>query len=290
MKNILVTGSKGQLGWEIEGLSYTHSYKGFKFIFTDIDTLDITNREDIERSFSETQIDYIINCAAYTMVDRAEEEQEKSFMVNATAVSHLLEFAAQQKSVIIHISTDYVFDGYYYLPYLENAATNPLSQYGKSKFEAEKILSAYSKSIIIRTSWLYSERGNNFLKTILRLSEERNELRVVNDQIGSPTYARDLAKVILDIILYCEREETVPAGIYHYTNEGVCSWYDFARAIIRHSGKNTRIIPIDTDELQRPAHRPPYSVLNKTKIKSEFGIFIPHWEDSLISCLSHIEN
>ena len=290
MKNILVTGSKGQLGWEIEGLSYTHSYKGFKFIFTDIDTLDITNREDIQKSFSETQIDYIINCAAYTMVDRAEEEQEKSFMVNATAVSHLLEFAAQQKSVIIHISTDYVFDGYYYLPYLENAATNPLSQYGKSKFEAEKILSAYSKSIIIRTSWLYSERGNNFLKTILRLSEERNELRVVNDQIGSPTYARDLAKVILDIILYCEREETVPAGIYHYTNEGVCSWYDFARAIIRHSGKNTRIIPIDTDELQRPAHRPPYSVLNKTKIKSEFGIFIPHWEDSLISCLSHIEN
>jgi dTDP-4-dehydrorhamnose reductase len=290
MKNILVTGSKGQLGWEIEGLSYTHSYKGFKFIFTDIDTLDITNREDIQKSFSETQIDYIINCAAYTMVDRAEEEQEKSFMVNATAVSHLLEFAAQQKSVIIHISTDYVFDGYYYLPYLENAETNPLSQYGKSKFEAEKILTAYSKSIIIRTSWLYSERGNNFLKTILRLSDERNELRVVNDQIGSPTYARDLAKVILDIILYCEREETVPAGIYHYTNEGVCSWYDFARAIIRHSGKNTRIIPIDTDELQRPAHRPPYSVLNKTKIKSEFGIFIPHWEDSLISCLSHIEN
>lgn len=290
MKNILVTGSKGQLGWEIEGLSYTHNYKGFKFIFTDIDTLDITNKEELERFFADTQFDYIINCAAYTMVDKAEEEHEKSFMVNATAVSNLLKFAGKQNSVFIHISTDYVFDGYFYLPYREDAETNPLSQYGKSKFEAEKILSAYSRSIIIRTSWLYSDRGNNFLKTILRLSEEKNELRVVNDQVGSPTYARDLAKVLLDIILYCEKNETIPSGIYHYSNEGVCSWYDFARAIIRHTGKNTRIIPIDTDELQRPAHRPPYSVLNKSKIKSVFGIFIPHWEDSLISCLSQLEN
>ena len=290
MKNILVTGSKGQLGWEIEGLSYTHSYKGFKFIFTDIDTLDITNKEELERFFAHTQFDYIINCAAYTMVDRAEEEQEKSFMVNATAVSNLLELAGKQNAVFIHISTDYVFDGYFYLPYREDAETNPLSQYGKSKLEAEKILSAYSRSIIIRTSWLYSDRGNNFLKTILRLSEEKTELRVVNDQVGSPTYARDIAKVLLDIILYCEKTESVPAGIYHYTNEGVCSWYDFARAIIRHTGKNTKVIPIGTDELQRPAHRPPYSVLNKSKIKLVFGLFIPHWEESLISCLSHLEN
>lgn len=291
MKNILVTGAKGQLGWEIEGLSYTNNYRGFKFMFSDLETLDITDEQVLQKFFNTNRIDYIINCAAYTSVDRAEEEPEKAMKINATGVSNLLKYALTQNTVIIHISTDYVFDGKHYLPYKEDASTNPASQYGKSKLEAEKILDKYQRSIIIRTSWLYSERGSNFLTTILRLSEDSNELRVVNDQIGTPTYARDLAKVLLDIILYCEKnEKDFPAGIYHYANEGVCSWYDFARAILRHSEKNTIVIPVETHEFPRPAQRPAYSVLNKSKIKSVFGIFIPHWEDSLISCLSQIDD
>ncbi len=290
MKTILVTGAKGQLGWELEGLSYTHNYKGFKFIFTDLDSLDITDEVAVKTIFREQSIDYVINCAAYTQVDKAEEEPEKAMLVNAKGVANLADSAMNYNSVMIHLSTDYVFDGYYFLPYTEESAMNPVSQYGKSKLESEKVLLKYSRSFIIRTSWLYSERGNNFLTSILRLAEDNNELRVVYDQVGCPTYARDLAKVLLDIILACEKLENPPFGIYHYSNEGVCSWYDFARAILKHSGKHNKIIPVETRDLARPAARPPYSVLSKTKIKSVFHIFIPHWEDSLISCLSQIEN
>lgn len=290
MKTILVTGAKGQLGWELEGLSYTHNYKGFKYIFTDVDSLDITNENEVNTFFARQAVDFVINCAAYTLVDKAEEEPEKAMMVNAKGVENLVHSAKNSGSVIIHLSTDYVFDGHYFLPYNEGSQVNPPSQYGKTKLESERILSHYNKSFIIRTSWLYSEKGNNFLTTILRLSEEKDELKVVYDQVGCPTYARDLAKVILDIIVACEKTDKPSFGIYHYSNEGVCSWYDFARAIIKHSGKHNKIIPIETSEMSRPAARPPYSVLNKAKIKSVFQISIPHWEESLISCLSQIEN
>lgn len=290
MKSILVTGSKGQLGYEIEGLSYTHSYKGFKFFFTDIDTLDIIDAAAVESFFNNHQIDYIINCAGFTMVDKAEDEKEKAMSVNAEGVANLLKCAEKQDTGFLHISSDYVFDGQNHLPYKEEDQTNPVSAYGLSKLKAEEILSSYQKSIILRTSWLYSEKGNNFLTTILRISEESKELRVVNDQVGTPTYARDLAKVLLDIILYCENNpESFLAGIYHYSNEGVCSWFDFARAIIRHSGKSNIVIPVDTSEFQRPAKRPAFSVLNKKKIKSVFNIIIPHWEESLITCLHQLD-
>jgi dTDP-4-dehydrorhamnose reductase len=290
MKSILVTGSKGQLGCEIEGLSYTHSYKGFKFFFTDIDTLDIVDAESVESFFNNQQIDYIINCAGYTMVDKAEDEKDKAMAVNADGVANLLQYAEKQETAFLHISSDYVFDGQNHLPYKEDDKTNPVSAYGLSKRKAEEVLGTYQKSIILRTSWLYSEKGNNFLTTILRISEESKELRVVNDQIGSPTYARDLAKVLLDIILYCENNpENFPAGIYHYSNEGVCSWFDFARAIIRHAGRNNIVVPVETSEFERPAKRPAYSVMNKKKIKSLFNVSITHWEDSLVNCLNQLD-
>ncbi len=289
MKNILVTGSDGQLGREVKGIAYIHKYRAFNFIFTDIDALDITDNASLQNIFGNYRIDYIINCAAFTLVDKAEAEAEMAYLINAKGVSNILKFAEKQSAVIIQISTDYVFDGCHYTPYTEDAKTNPLSEYGKSKLEAEKILAGYNKSIIVRTSWLYSEKGNNFLNTILKLSEENRELRVVFDQTGSPTYAKDLARVLLDIVLFCENSEIVPSGIYHYSNEGVCSWYDFARAIIVHSGKNTKVVPVETREFPRPAPRPHYSVLNKSKIKSVFGIFIPHWDESLIACLTQLD-
>jgi dTDP-4-dehydrorhamnose reductase len=291
MKQILVTGARGQLGWEIEGLSYTHAFKGYRFHFTDLETLDVSDKESVKSFFSRNQVDYVINCAAYTDVDKAEEEPENASRINAGGVANLMDFVKKQEAVMLHISTDYVFDGKSFKPYAEDDLPNPQTVYGRTKLEGEKICLDYAKSIVVRTSWLYSEVGKNFPAAILRLAEEKNDLRVVFDQVGSPTYARDLARALLDIILVIEMTpHKAPYGVFHYANEGVCSWYDFARAILRIAGKYSKILPVTSEEFKRAAKRPAYSVLNKSKIKSTFQLSIPHWEDSLILCMNQLEN
>lgn len=291
MKQILVTGARGQLGWEIEGLSYTHAFKGYRFHFTDLETLDISDKKSVKAFFSINQIDYVINCAAYTAVDKAEEEPDKAGRINAGGVANLMDFVRKQKAVMFQVSTDYVFDGESYKPYQEDDLPNPKTVYGRTKLEGEEICLDYPKCIVVRTSWLYSEVGNNFPAAILRLADEEKDLRVVFDQVGSPTYARDLARALLDMILAIEKTPSkIPFGVYHYANEGVCSWYDFARAILRIAAKNSKIVPVTSEEFLRPAKRPAYSVLNKSKIKSTFQLSIPHWEDSLILCMNQMEN
>lgn len=293
MSVILVTGSYGQLGSEIKELS--SDYKELKFLFTDVDTLDITNLKSLENFFNENPIDFVINCAGYTNVDKAETDKDAAYLINATAVKYLAELTNKKSAGLIHISTDYVFDGTGNNPYKENDATNPTSVYGETKLQGELEILAYTpltplkrgivkNSIIIRTSWLYSSYGNNFVKTMLRLGKEKKELNVVSDQTGCPTYAKDLAKVILDIInnSYDNSDpDNVGTGIYHYSNEGVCSWYDFASEIFKIANISCKINPIGTKDFPTPAKRPFYSVLNKSKIKSTFGITIPHWKDSL---------
>lgn len=285
-KVILVTGSYGQLGSEIKELS--SDYKKLKFLFTDVDTLDITNLKSLENFFNENPIDFVINCAGYTNVDKAETDKDAAYLINVSAVKYLAELTNKKSAGLIHISTDYVFDGTGNEPYKEDDATNPTSVYGKTKLQGElEILNTVKNSIIIRTSWLYSSYGNNFVKTMLRLGKERNELNVVSDQTGSPTYAKDLAKVILDIINNSsDNSGNFISGIYHYSNEGVCSWYDFAIEIFKIANITCKINPIGTKDFPTPAKRPFYSVLNKSKIKSTFGITIPHWKDSLTSVCS----
>ncbi len=282
-KIILVTGSYGQLGSEIKELS--SDYQELKFLFTDVDTLDITNFKRLENFFDENQVDFVINCAGYTNVDKAETDKDAAYLINVSAVKYLAELTNKKSTRLIHISTDYVFDGTGNNPYKEDDATNPTSVYGETKLQGElEILAKAKDSIIIRTSWLYSSYGNNFVRTMLRLGKERNELNVVSDQTGSPTYAKDLAKVILDIINNSSDNpdpDNVGTGIYHYSNEGVCSWYDFAAEIFKIANITCRVIPIETKDYPTPAKRPYYSVLNKSKIKSTFGITIPHWKDSL---------
>ncbi len=280
-KIILVTGSYGQLGSEIKELS--SDYKELKFLFTDVDTLDITNFKRLENFFDENQVDFVINCAGYTNVDKAETDKDAAYLINAAAVKYLAELTNKKSAKLIHISTDYVFDGTGNEPYKEDDATNPTSVYGETKLQGElEILAKAKDAIIIRTSWLYSSYGNNFVKTMLRLGKERNELNVVSDQTGNPTYAKDLAKVILDIINNSsDNSENFIPGIYHYSNEGICSWYDFAAEIFKIANISCKINPIKTRDFPTPAKRPFYSVLNKSKIKSTFGITIPHWKDSL---------
>jgi dTDP-4-dehydrorhamnose reductase len=279
MKTILVTGANGQLGRSLQLLS--ESLTAYQFLFTDIDTLDICNKESILAFAEGKHIHYIINCAAYTAVDKAEDDEIICMRINSEAVRNLGEAATVLGAKIIHISTDYVFDGTNSIPYLETDYTCPISAYGRSKQTGELILRAVCPdAIIIRTAWLYSEYGNNFLSTMLRLGKEKGELNVVFDQIGSPTYAGDLAKAIFSIIDAIEAG-TFKSGIYHFSNEGVCSWYDFARKIFELAGIKCRVIPIDTKDYPTRATRPQYSVLNKGKIKRTYGISIPHWEDSL---------
>ena len=280
---IVVTGANGQLGRSIRRLSVEH--RELDFIFTDIDSLDIGNRDAV-LAFAETHpVDFIVNCAAYTAVDKAEEEEEQCRRINTDAVAYLGEAAQHIGARILHVSTDYVFGGDSYMPYQENDPVSPTSVYGRTKLAGEKALSAVCPdAIIVRTAWLYSEYGHNFMKTMLRLGAERPEIRVVNDQIGSPTYAGDLAEAILSL-LEKERQGEQNSGIYHYTNEGVCSWYDFAHSIIRIAGLPAKVIPIPTREYPTAAKRPAYSVLSKEKIKREYHWVIPHWEDSLRKCL-----
>jgi len=281
MTNILVTGSQGQVGSELQLLSKNYNYN---FFFTDRDSLDITNQEEINNFVSTNNINTIINCAAYTAVDKAEDDRVNADKVNHLATKYLAQIAKDKDIQLIHISTDYVFDGKNYKPYNEDDKTNPNGVYGETKLVGEKAMQAINpkKSIIIRTSWVYSSFGTNFVKTMLRLGKEKDELNVIFDQVGTPTYAKDLAKVILDIIPNIKNEKV---EIYNCSNEGVLSWYDFAKEIMRMAKLDCKINPIETKEYPTPAERPHYSLLNKAKIKKDFNLTISYWKDSLDTCL-----
>ena len=287
MKKILITGAGGQLGSEIRALS-TH-YIDREFIFTDYQELDITDRQAVLAFVQEGSYYAIINCAAYTAVDKAESDKEKAYLINETGAKYLAEAAAQMGAKFVHISTDFIFDGTHSTPILEDDKPAPLSVYGASKLAGEQaVQQANPDSIIFRTSWVYSSFGGNFVKTMIRLCTERESLSVIYDQIGTPTYARDLAKVILDT-LDTVIEKNI-SGVYNYTNEGVASWYDFAVAVRDIAGLKAKITPIETSQYPTPATRPKYSVLNKNKVKDAFGIEIAYWRDSLVACIKLIKS
>lgn len=283
MKNVLVTGANGQLGNEMRTLSAEN--KEYNYFFTDVAELDICNEGAVMAFVKDHDINVIVNCAAYTAVDKAEDNLELCTKLNSNAVGYLAKAAAANEAEFIQISTDYVFDGTNHLPYKETDPTCPNSVYGVTKLAGEaNALNDCKKSMIIRTAWLYSTFGNNFVKTMIRLGQEREALGVVFDQIGTPTYARDLARAIFAAI----RQGVVP-GIYHFSNEGVCSWYDFTKTIHRIAGITTcRVSPLHTDEYPAKAPRPHYSVLDKTKIKATYGMEIPHWEESLEECIKEL--
>ena len=279
--NILVTGSNGQFGSEIKELSKNYSYN---FFFTDRNNIDITSKDNINFFCQTNNINVIINCAAYTAVHKAESDVENADLVNRKAVKKLALVSQELNIKLIHISTDYVFDGKNFKPYCEEFQTNPQGVYGKTKLDGENEMSDINpkNSIIIRTSWVYSSFGNNFVKTMLRLGKEKKELGVIFDQVGTPTYARDLALTILDIIPQINNDKV---EIYNYSNEGVLSWYDFAKEIMKMAKLNCKINPIETFEYPTSAKRPHYSLLNKSKMKSAFNIEIPYSKDSLDECL-----
>ena len=288
MKNILVTGAYGQLGNEVRILSA--NYPEYNFLFTDVDSLDITDKNELIDFVTGNDIRYIINCAAYTAVDKAEDDAELCEKINATAVKNLGLAAAEAGAGIIHVSTDYVFDGTSCRPYTEDMPTKPCSVYGKTKLKGEKnLLKACPNAIIIRTAWLYSPFGNNFVKTMIKLGSERESLNVIFDQVGTPTYALDLAEAILKAMDQTIDTDHEKGGVYHFSNEGVCSWYDFTIKIHEIAGINTcKVNPIETKDYPTKAARPHYSVLNKSKIKQTFNISIPHWEESLKNCIKEL--
>lgn len=280
VQTILVTGANGQLGGEIKNLSA--KFPQYKFIFVTRNELALDDTENIKSYFNAHQYDYLINCAAYTAVDNAESEKELAYQINGKAVAELAINCKKSNTKFLHISTDYVFDGNAKSPYKVEDATNPQTVYGASKLEGERqIMELYSDAIIIRTSWVYSSIGKNFVKTMLRLFQEREEVDVVNDQLGSPTYAKDLAEVILKMISSGQWYE----GIYHFSNEGVISWYDFSKAIKEISESNCKINPIPTSAYPTPAKRPAWSVLEKSKIQQHYGIQFRGWRESLKECL-----
>lgn len=284
---ILVTGANGQLGSEIKGLATSHT--SHQFTFVDIAEMDLGNDQAIANFFQDKRFDFVINCAAYTAVDKAEEDYALAYRVNADAVKAIALECAKAGTTLIHISTDYVFDGNGNTPINEMATTNPLSVYGKSKLEGEGYaLSLVENAYVIRTSWVYSTFGKNFVKTIAKLARERESLNVVNDQIGSPTYARDLAVALLIIVDKIVKGESHKPGIYHYSNEGVISWYDFAWFIVKYYGLACRINPVPSEEYKTVAVRPKFTVLDKRSIRGTFGINVPHWYDSLQGCLDEL--
>ena len=286
---ILVTGAFGQLGNEIKCL--TTKYPDWQFLFTDVDSLDITNENELEAWFQNNKPDFVINCAAYTAVDKAESDIETAEKVNELAPKLIGKFSKKSGAKLIQISTDYVFDGESFNPYSEEAKVNPKSVYGETKLQGEKnCFEENPQTVIIRTSWLYSAFGNNFVKTMLRLGKDRGQLNVVYDQVGTPTYAADLANAILEIIAIAAKnpEKFVP-GIYHYSNEGVASWYDFAKAVFEISGVHCNVNPVLSDQFPTAAKRPNYSVLNKWRIKNVFGITVPYWRDSLKICVERLK-
>ena len=284
MKNVLITGANGQLGNEMRILSAENSE--YTYFFTDVAELDICNEQAVLDFVKANNIHVIVNCAAYTAVDNAEDNVELCTKLNADAVGYLAKAAEANGAEFIQISTDYVFDGTAHIPYQETEPTCPNSVYGKTKLAGEQnALSLCSRSMVIRTAWLYSTFGNNFVKTMIRLGKERDTLGVIFDQIGTPTYARDLARAIFAAI-----RQGVTPGIYHFSNEGVCSWYDFTKAIHRLAGITTcSVKPLHTSEYPTKAKRPHYSVLDKTKIKETYHIEIPYWMDSLQSCIAELE-
>lgn len=276
MKKILVTGANGQLGLSIKAVG--KNYPSMIFTFTDVEDLDITNSKEVISFFENNKFDYCVNCAAYTAVDKAEEDVENAFSINATAVKNLSIACKNSNVVLIHVSTDFVFDGLKKTPYSEEDLPNPLSVYGSSKLNGEQFIQDILDSyFIVRTSWLYSEYGNNFVKTMLRLSETHKEINVVDDQIGSPTYAGDLAEFIISVISL----ESELYGVYHFSNEGNISWYDFAVEIFEKSQRHIKVNPIESTSYPTAAKRPAYSVLGTTKAKKLGQIKIKNWKESL---------
>lgn len=288
---ILVTGSNGQLGQELKGLS--KYFTDFEFIFTDRTTLDVTDYLALNDFFSKTQIDYCINCAAYTAVDKAEEEPYEATLINETAPQDLAQACDATGARFIHISTDYVYHNKKFMPYTEEDVPAPKGIYAYTKYNGEKhALAACKETMIIRTSWVYSTYGDNFVKKMLELAESRDELSVVADQVGTPTYARDLANTILLMIKKLESglvDHRDFSGIYNYSNEGVASWYDLAKATFDIQGIDIELKPISTNEYPFKATRPNYSLMDKSKIKSVFGLSIPNWVDSLRACLAAMD-
>lgn len=287
MKKILVTGANGQLGRSIRRLS--HILADDAFTYADVDTLDLTAPVATAAFICDLHPDYIINCAAYTAVDRAETDEARCREVNRDAVCHLASAARAVGARMVHISTDYVFDGTQCRPYVETDPVNPQSVYGQTKWEGEEVLrEVCPDALIVRTAWLYSEFGSNFVKTMLRLGRDRERLSVVFDQVGTPTYAGDLAEALLTIIGLADTRGWQP-GTYHYSNEGVCSWYDFARKVMQLGGLRCHVVPIETRDYPTPARRPAFSVLNKAKVKQTFGLSIFHWENALEQCMKRID-
>ncbi|WP_339882853.1 dTDP-4-dehydrorhamnose reductase [Polaribacter vadi] len=286
--NILVTGSNGQLGSEIKDLA--NNYQGFTFIFKDLPELNICNFDQLQNSIVENKINAVINCAAYTSVDKAEEDQEIARKVNSEGVSNIVNALKKVNGKFIHISTDYVFNGNSFLPYQETDVVSPIGVYGNTKRDGElAVIESDIDAIVIRTSWLYSSYGSNFVKTMLRLGESKDELGVIFDQVGTPTYARDLALTCLEILSNPVINTISSKGkLYHFSNEGVASWYDFAIAIMGLGKVECNVKPIETKDYPTPAKRPHFSVLNKSKIKNDFGIEIPYWSDSLATCISKL--
>jgi dTDP-4-dehydrorhamnose reductase len=289
LPKIIVTGANGQLGKEIRMLAT--AYPAYQFVFLSREDLPIHDFETIRNFFEITKPQFCINCAAYTAVDKAEEEKDQAFQINAEAVGVLAAVCKKYAAQFIHISTDYVFDGTAAAPYKENDVANPVNTYGATKLKGEQEALQYNpSSIIIRTSWVYSEFGKNFVKTMMKLMSEREELKVVNDQVGSPTYAADLAEAILQIISASQAPgNNWHPGIYHFSNNGIISWYDFAVAIKKISGSKCNILPIPSSNFPTPAKRPSYSVFDKEKIQSAFGISLKDWGDSLSICIEKIK-
>ena len=283
--NILITGCNGQLGNEIQLLEKENPQH--VWFNTDVQELDISDQHAVEQFVAENKIDGIVNCAAYTAVDKAEENKELCTMLNTVAPAYLAVAVEKRGGWIIQISTDYVFDGTKHTPYVETDTPSPDSVYGSTKLAGELGVTKFcKKSMIIRTAWMYSPYGNNFVKTMIRLGKEKPELGVIFDQIGTPTYARDLAAVIMTAI-----NKGIVPGVYHYSNEGVISWYDFTKAIHRIAGITTcHVRPLHTSEYPTPAQRPHYSVLDKTKIKKTYGIEVPYWEESLEDCIEKLKD
>ena len=285
MNNILVTGGNGQLGSELKEIA--SNYPDYNFLFTDVKNLDITNHTAVKKFIEINNITGIINCAAYTAVDKAESESELADAINHLAVANFARLSKDKNIRLVHISTDYVFDGTNHKPYVETDTPNPKSVYGVTKLDGELAMQQINpaNSIIIRTSWVYSKFGNNFVKTMLRLAETRDEISVVADQIGSPTNAADLAKVILTILPQIENNSV---ELFHYSNEGVCSWYDFAKAIFEIKEISIKVKPIESKQYPTPAKRPFYSVLNKTNIKERYLLEIPYWRETLRNVCKNI--
>ncbi len=285
---IVVTGKNGQLGWELEQLSAKYSNE-FAFLFVDRELLDLLHPSSIPSFFEKYSPAYFISCAAYTAVDKAETEQENAYIINAESPGVIAQECSKHDCTLISISTDYVFDGNGTKPYQPNTATNPVNYYGYTKLMGEKLAIANNeRTIIIRTSWVYSEHGHNFVKTMLRLMKERVELKVVNDQVGSPTYAADLADAIFQVVV-SHKKGNRHYGIYHYSNKGVISWFDFATAIRDISGSKCEVLPQPSSAYPTPAKRPAYSVMDSSDIVKDFGIVMHDWKTSITTCIAKME-